>query len=292
MGKVDEFSEDFDLVVATASNSEGVSRDFGKILGRERGECFFEPVCIEVALEEAGAGDGEEALLVCLEIPSGKGIKVLFSDFRGRDETCGFGHAVASDERPAESDSFFEKRVCEVFAANEGEAECWRRIFAKRDEVEDLGGDERGDGGLRFDEPLMEGLGIPFLLETGEVSSGKFGTVGKAVAADMEVGEGEAPDVFGCAVEVLVDRFGAPIEAFLGVEHPLGLAGGAAGSKEGAIELGMGLRELLGDLRKMRRGEKARHALSLALFEYFGKGETMGRKGKERRCGFWSRCPS
>ena len=202
----------------------------------------------------------------------GRGRRSLWPICGGGDEACGFGHAVAGDEGPAEGERFLEKGFCEVLATDEGEAQGWGRFFAQRDEVKDLGGDEGGDGDSGVGEPLVKGGGVPFGREASEGPPREFGAMDEAVAADMKLGEGEAPDVFGGAIEVVVDGLGTPIEALLRMKDPFGFAGGAAGRKEAAFELRVGLRELLSLLDEMRRGGELSHDDSLTLGRRFGKG--------------------
>ena len=82
-----------------------------------------------------------------------------------------------------------------MLATDEGEAQGRGCFFAQRDEVKDLGGDEGGDGDPGVGEPLAKGGGVPFGREASEGATRDFCAMDEAVAADMELGEGEAPDV-------------------------------------------------------------------------------------------------
>lgn len=118
----------------------------------------------------------------------------------------------------------------------------------------------------------MKGVGVPFVREFGESSLGELGAMSEAEAADVEVREGEAPHVFAGAIEMLVDGPAAPVEAFLGVEDPFGLARGAASGEGEAGGVGIFLREHLRLFSEMGRRKKAQHRETLRLIAGVGKG--------------------
>ena len=147
-------------------------------------------------------------------------------------------------------------------------------------QIKDLGGTEGGERYFFLGQPIDEGIGVPAGGETSESALSQSGTMGEAIASDMKFGEGEAPDVSGSAREVFVNREGAPVEAFLSVKNPLGLAGSATGGKERARERRVLCDKMASLFGEVRRGEALEHGVIVELIV---------RLGKERRCGLGKR---
>ena len=122
-----------------------------------------------------------------------------------------------------------------MLASDEGEAEGGGSLELGVDEVEDLGGDEGGDGDLFGSKPVLKLERVPSGWVAGEAAFCEGGAMGEAVAADMEFRQSKAPGINLRAVEVFVDSLGAPIEPFLRVDNPFWMAGGSAGGEEEAL---------------------------------------------------------